>query len=58
MITNFLFRAMPVLAFLCLLTVGCAGDAAAQVIDPPTMYMTPYCTTASFPTACTKTITI
>jgi hypothetical protein len=41
-----------------LLAVGCAGDAAAQVINPPTMYMTPYCTAASFPTACTKTITI
>jgi hypothetical protein len=41
-----------------LLAVGCAEDAAAQVINPPTMYTTSYCTTASFPTACTKTITI
>ena len=45
-------------AFLPLLMVGYAGHAAAQVVNPPTKFMTKYCTNISFPAACTKTITI
>jgi hypothetical protein len=44
--------------FLLLLIFGYAGNAAAQVINPPQKFTVPYCTVSSFPATCTKTITI
>jgi hypothetical protein len=55
---NYLRRALPVATLVSLLVLGYAGNAAAQAINPPTKFTTPYCTDSSFPAACTKTITI
>lgn len=43
---------------LLVLLFGYAGNATAQAINPPMKFTVPYCTEASFPSQCRKTITI